>query len=196
MHTQCIFKRRNNMPKFSLRESTSNPKWYTSYKYRQFTGYLNRTLKTYADRFGTRSETYQKLASDIEHWLPANNGTMKNGVRQISKPVSLQKEGISLEFLHSVVNSIPNYSELKQEYEEDFNRQSEVTNIEDYINLMNSLEKNFEDVASKVYEIEHDTSRPDEIREQAGGYHQMILENRPKSYSELFDMIKFVEQHY
>ena len=182
------------MPSFSLRESTS--RWYTSYKYRQFTGYINRTLNTYAQRFGTRSETYQKLAADIEHWLPANNGRMKNGVRQISKPVSLQKEGISLEFLQTVVNSLPNYSELKQEYEEDFNRQSDVSSIEDYINLMNSLEKNFDDVAQKVYEIEQDTRRDDDIREQAGGYHQMILENRAKSYSELFDMVKFVEKNY
>ena len=117
------------MPKFSLRESTSNPKWYTSYKYRQFTGYLNRTLNTYAQRFGTRSETYQKLAADIEHWLPANNTRMKNGVRQISKPVSLQKEGISLEFLHEVVESIPNYSELKEEYEEDFTVFAETVTI-------------------------------------------------------------------
>lgn len=182
------------MPKFDLR--ATGQKWYNSYKYQQFTGYINRTLKTYANKFGTSSETYQKLASDIEEWLPANNHNMKNGVLKVSKPVSLQKEGISLEFLQTVVNSIPNYSELKQEYEEDFNKQDDIDNIEDYINLMNSLEKNFEDVASKVYEIEHDTRRADEVREQAGGYHQMILENRPKSYSELFDMVKFVEQNY
>lgn len=191
---QCILKRRNNMPKFSLRGT--GQKWYQSYKYQQFTGYANRTLKTYASKFGTNSETYQKLAADIMEWLPADNTRMKNGVLQISKPVSLQKEGISLEFLQTVVNSIPNYSELKQEYEEDFNKQDDIDNIEDYINLMTSLEKNFDDVASKLYQIEQDKNRDDEVREEAGGYHQMILERRPKSYSELYDMIRFVEQNY
>ena len=101
-----------------------------------------------------------------------------------------------MEFLQTVVNSIPNYSELKQEYEEDFNKQDDIDNIEDYINLMNSLEKNFDDVASKLYEIEQNKNRDDEVREEAGGYHQMILEKRPKSYSELYDMIRFVEKNY
>lgn len=180
------------MPKFDLR--ATGQKWYNSYKYQQFTGYINRTLKTYANKFGTQSETYQKLAADIEEWLPANNHNMKNGVLKVSKPVSLQKEGISLEFLQTVVNSIPNYSELKQEYEEDFNQQDEVDSIEEYINLMTSLEKNMDEVLGKLYILEK--SKDDETSELASEYHQMLMENRPKDYSELFNMIQFVEQNY
>ena len=155
---------------------------------------VNRLLTSYAERFGTHSETYQKLAADVEHWLPKDNRRMKNGVLQISKPVSLQKQGITLDQLLQVREENPTYRENKKEYEEDFNQQDEVDSIEEYINLMTSLEKNMDDVLGKLYILEK--SKDEEISTLAGEYHQMLYENRPKSYSELFNMIRFVEQNY
>ena len=60
---------------------------------------VNRLLNSYAERFGTQSETYQSLASDVKSWLPVENTRFKNGVLQIAKPVSLQKQGITLDQL-------------------------------------------------------------------------------------------------
>lgn len=155
---------------------------------------VNRLLNSYAERFGIQSETYQKLASDVEHWLPKENRRTKNGVLQIIKPVSLQKQGITLDKLLDVREKNPTYGEKKREYEEDFYQQDEVESIEEYINLMTSLEKNMDDVLGKLYIIEH--YKDEEVSTLAGEYHQMLYENRPKSYSELFEMIRFVEQNY
>ena len=59
---------------------------------------------------------------------------------------------------------------------------------------MTSLEKNMDEVLGKLYILEK--SKDDETSELASEYHQMLMENRPKDYSELFDMIQFVEQNY
>lgn len=155
---------------------------------------VNRLLNSYAERFGTQSQTYQSLASDVVKWLPKENMRFKNGVLQISKPVSLQKQGITLDQLTQVREDNPTYGEKKKEYEEDFNQQDEIESIEDYINLMTTLEKNMDDLLGKLYILEK--SKDEETALLAGEYHQMLLENRPKSYSELFEMIKFVESHY
>lgn len=155
---------------------------------------VNRLLNSYAERFGTQSETYQSLAADVKSWLPAENTRFKNGVLQISKPVSLQKHGITLDQLMQVREDNPTYGEKKKEYEEDFNQQDEINSIEEYINLMTSLEKNMDEVLGKLYILEK--SKDDETSELASEYHQMLMENRPKDYSELFNMIQFVEQNY
>ena len=65
---------------------------------------------------------------------------------------------------------------------------------EHYVSNTTTRDTKNHEVLGKLYILEK--SKDDETSELASEYHQMLMENRPKDYSELFDMIQFVEQNY